>query len=154
MALYTNVTFTSVAITPSRLGSLHSCISNYYYFHQPTVEIHPIQSMACYNLMIIQQKDQWWCSNVTWGLSQRERWQQNAGLMVSGALIQAVWPATLAQHPPTVNCVSEINMYNQLNMTTVLSYIFILFLPLFWLIAAPLPHPHPNPILQINSHPA
>ena len=137
MALYTNVTFTSVAITPSRLGSLHSCISNYYYFHQPTVEIHSLQSMACYNLMIIQQKDQWWCSNVTRDLSQRERWQQNAGLMVSGALIQAVWPATPAQHPPTVNCVSEINIYNQHNMTTVLSYILILFLPLFWLLPAP-----------------
>jgi len=120
VTLHTTVIFTSVAFNLSRPRSLHSCISNYYYFHQPTVETHSLQSMACYNLMIIQQKYQWWWSNVTWGLSQRERWQQSAGLMVSGVLIQAVWPATPTQHSPTVNCVSEVNMYSQ-NVSTVLS---------------------------------
>ena len=69
-------------------------------YMQLTVEPHPLQSMgSCCSLTPSQQKAQWWCSSVTQSLSQRERWQQRVGGMVSGPPTQEVSPAALDQHP-------------------------------------------------------
>ena len=66
---------------------------------QLTVEPHPLQSMDLCSLTPTQQKAQWWCSSVTQGLSQRERWQQCVGVMVSGPPTQEVSPAAPPLHP-------------------------------------------------------
>ena len=67
---------------------------------QLTVEPHPLQSKDPYcSLTPTQQKAQWQYSSVVQGLSQRERWQQCAGGMVSGHPTQEVSPATPDLHP-------------------------------------------------------
>ena len=57
-----------------------------------------LHSMAFYSLTPTQQKVQWWCSSVTQGLSQRERWQQCVGGMVSGPPTQEVSPVAPDPH--------------------------------------------------------
>ena len=71
----------------------------YYGILQLAVEPHPLQSMDPCCSLTTQQRAQWWCSNVTLGLSLKEWWQQCVGGMVNGRPTQEVSPAAPDPYP-------------------------------------------------------